>query len=207
MRRERRILRKMSESLSDERRTLVNDNLNLVYFVLKSMGISRQNPNYDDLFGAGCVGLCKAGIKWKKESLTFSTFACHLIRHEIINEMVSSLRAAKLSCVAENVRTAGAEKGFDEIETAMVFYHFCEKSPQLLSDSEAKVLKLVVEGKTCGQAAEILGLSVSAVKKARKKARDEFINFLKGQKAEQGIRPEKGGISIGDDKVGSNAAL
>lgn len=184
----------MRESLSDEGRKLVSDNLNLVHYVLHSMGITRQNPSYDDLFGAGCVGLCKAGIRWKKGGLSFSTFACHLIRHEIINEMVSSSRAAKLSCAAENVRTAGAEKGFDEIEIDVAFRQFCEKSAQLLSDSEAKVLKLSIEGKTCGQAAEILGLSVSAVKKARKKAKEAFIEFLRDQKAEQIGKQKEGGV-------------
>ncbi|MFO7160159.1 MAG: sigma-70 family RNA polymerase sigma factor [[Clostridium] cellulosi] len=185
--------------MSDERRKLVNDNLNLVYYVLNSMGITRQNPDYDDLFGAGCVGLCKAGIRWKKGRLSFSTFAYHLIRHEIINEMVSYSRAAKLSCVDENVRTAGAEKGFDEIETEIAFRQFCEKSKQLLSDSEAKVLKLSVEGKTCGQTAAILGLSASAVKKARKKAKEAFIEFLKDQKAERTEKPAKGGVLDGNN--------
>lgn len=76
------------EPLTFEQQQIVEKNLNLVRFVLKKMHISLNNPEYDDYFQEGAVGLIKA-VQSFNESLGFSlsSFAISYIHGTILYYM------------------------------------------------------------------------------------------------------------------------
>lgn len=60
---------------------LVLDNENLIYYVIKKLGIYKDVDNFYDI---GMIGLCKAARSFDSESNTkFSTYAVSCIRNEI----------------------------------------------------------------------------------------------------------------------------
>jgi DNA-directed RNA polymerase specialized sigma subunit len=69
----------MLKRLTDERRKLVEENLNLVDFALHTYC---GRNDYEDLYGAGCLGLCRAAAKWEA-ALPFEDLALIYIADEI----------------------------------------------------------------------------------------------------------------------------
>lgn len=60
---------------------LVLDNENLVYYVIKKLGINKDRDNFYDI---GMIGLCKAARSFDRESNTkFSTYAISCIKYEL----------------------------------------------------------------------------------------------------------------------------
>lgn len=70
--------------MQTKRHQLVEDNINLVYFL-----INKHWPTFiydEDLVQTGLVGLCKAADSWDESKSEFSTFACNCILNEICKE-------------------------------------------------------------------------------------------------------------------------
>ena len=66
------------------RQKLIEDNMNLVYFV-----IHQNFPTYitdEDIVQVGMVGLCEAAKAWDEEKGIFSSFAVRAIYHAMCNE-------------------------------------------------------------------------------------------------------------------------
>lgn len=62
--------------------SLVTDNINLIYFVLKKLNLYNKINEYYDV---GMIGLCKAAKRFDtNKGLTFSTYACTCIKVEIL---------------------------------------------------------------------------------------------------------------------------
>lgn len=62
--------------LSTEQQQTVIDNLNLVHFSLKKLGIFPNHPDYEDFFQEGCIGLIGAVSRFdESKGYGFSTFA------------------------------------------------------------------------------------------------------------------------------------
>lgn len=58
---------------------------NLVRFVLKKLGFDLNNPEYEDLFQEGSIGLLKAIRTFDEDKkMKFSTYACKCILNEIL---------------------------------------------------------------------------------------------------------------------------
>lgn len=67
-----------------EANKLVEDNLALVYFVLKDkLHISVNHPDYDEMVSIGNEALVKASRSYNKDKYTFSTYAITCIYNEI----------------------------------------------------------------------------------------------------------------------------
>ena len=82
------------------RQQLIEDNMNLVYFI-----ISREYPTYlqdEDIIQSGMLGLCKAANSWEERGL-FSTYAGRCIRNEIRQEFVRRKPHSKLVSLEANV--------------------------------------------------------------------------------------------------------
>lgn len=160
---------------------LCEENLRLVYFVLKKMGISRVRGDYDDLFGAGCVGLCNAARAWHEGGSPFSTYAFHVIRHEVLGELARTSREERHAALGEfDERLPAPESGFEAVEAAMELEAFCRQADRYLGGTSAAVLRLFASGKDCRMIAEKLGLSASAVEKAKKKGVEALKSWLVG---------------------------
>lgn len=62
--------------MNDEQRKLVEENMGLVYHVLKTMNISQKHDDYDDLVQEGTIGLIKAVENFNSElDVKFATYA------------------------------------------------------------------------------------------------------------------------------------
>lgn len=171
--------------LDARRRALAENNIRLVYYVLKKMGISRGRYDYDDLFGAGCVGLCNAAKAWKEgEGCAFSTFAFNVIRHEVLSALTAESRhMRKLTPLDERYEYIPAPCGnIEESEARVILEQFLVKAGDRVGKTPIAVIRLAAAGKSCAQIAKTLGISVSAVEKAKRKARAEIELWLKGER-------------------------
>lgn len=74
----------MNKKITDNVEKLVTDNMRLVPHVLKGLGISLSNPDYDDFMQIGYIGLIKAAKTYDKGMSKFTTYACTCIRNEIL---------------------------------------------------------------------------------------------------------------------------
>lgn len=71
--------------LPSDKEHLVLQNLKLVYYLIKQMGIERNDSNYDDIVSIGKIGLIKAAITFdSSKKNTFSTYASRCINNEIL---------------------------------------------------------------------------------------------------------------------------
>lgn len=68
-----------------DRHPLVVDNLNLVHYILqKYEHVHMGNPEYDDYFQEGCIGLILAATRFdESRGFQFSTYASSMIRGQI----------------------------------------------------------------------------------------------------------------------------
>lgn len=72
------------------RQQLIEDNINLVYFVIHT-----YYPTFakdEDIVQCGMVGLCLAADSWDEARGTFSTYATRCIKYEIIKEFIRRKR-------------------------------------------------------------------------------------------------------------------
>ena len=63
---------------------LVEDNMNLVYFLIRT-----YYPTFiqdEDIIQCGMLGLCKAATTWEEDKSTFSSYASYCILNEVRNE-------------------------------------------------------------------------------------------------------------------------
>ena len=83
---------------------LILDNLNLIYFVLKQLGLYEQRDNYYDL---GLIGLVRAANEYDEtKGYTFTTYAATCIRNEILRDIrhnQSDKRKANLNTISLEV--------------------------------------------------------------------------------------------------------
>jgi RNA polymerase sigma factor (sigma-70 family) len=159
--------------LDERQKALAEKNMALVYFVLKKMGISQSNSDYEDFAGAGNVGLCKAALVFKEGGCAFSTFAFYLIRNEVLRFLIKrgrdKARLTALDSLAEYASEIDAD--FEKLEADVLIDEFCRCAEKNLGETAAAVVNLAASGKSCLQIAEKLKLSPSAIEKAKKSAR------------------------------------
>lgn len=162
--------------LNDEQKKIVENNLGLVYFVLKKAGITRNHKNYEDLFGAGCLGLCNAVRAWDSNKSPFSTFAYYVIRHEVMGLLIRLQRESKRSVSLEDIneQAVSTDENLMNNEALTMISEFLNNSDILLGNFNATVIKLAACGKSNQEIAEILDVSLSAIYKSKKRAKALF---------------------------------
>ena len=109
------------DGLTENQRAMVEENLNLVRFVLKRLGVLRCDRRYEDLFSVGCLALCTAALSYKPDKIAFSTYAVHLIRHAIIKELKDGRNDMCRYVSLENCCTGLAvpEIGYETVDHAL----------------------------------------------------------------------------------------
>lgn len=71
--------------MTDKQKKLAEDNIKLVPYVIKTK-ISLGSDEYDDLFQAGCLALCRAASRFdESKGFAFSTYAISYIVSELKN--------------------------------------------------------------------------------------------------------------------------
>jgi RNA polymerase sigma factor (sigma-70 family) len=170
--------------LDERQRALAENNIGLVYFVLKKMGVSRSFYDYDGLVEAGYAGLCNAARVWREGRSAFSTFAFIGIKHEVLAVLkargLDRRRLTPLDTVHEYIPSYDC--GLEEAEAGILTEEFCRCASQNLGETSLAVMHLSISGKNCVQIAKILGISLSAVEKAKRKARIAVEGWLRDWK-------------------------
>lgn len=167
----------MQGRLTKEGQQLVEQHMKLVSFVLKSIKIKYD---YEDSFSAGCIGLCKAATTWNgNQGIAFSTYAFHIIKHEIINYLKSNklinyktIEQCEDACLYE-------DKGFKNFEDKQLLQLILSNLNNFLDKYEAEVVRLLIKGITPAEIARRMGIDVFAVYNLRKSAVKKTKDFVK----------------------------
>lgn len=168
------------ERLDDEKRLLVEKNMGLIACVLRKLGITRENEDYEDFFSIGSLGLCKAALRFNNCGIiTFSTYAFKNIEYELLMEFRSRKRLPKTisnPCTAFENKAVNCEE-YELIEKRTAFSQIMNKHRNSFSDGEIKVLYLLLSGRTIRETAKELGCSPAVVYRQKQKATEKFMTF------------------------------
>lgn len=75
----------MSMKLSSDKEQLVLDNLKLVHYLVRKLGITQNSSDYEDIISIGTIGLIKAAITFDTlKNITFASYAARCINNEIL---------------------------------------------------------------------------------------------------------------------------
>ena len=158
------------QQMNDDQRKLVEDNLNLVYYI-----VSHDYPTFihdEDVIQSGTLGLCKAAMKWEEGKSAFSTYACRCIKNEIRQELRQRrphLEVLSLDHpIGDDLTLADViegENGIDYIDD----YFFKQ-----LTEVEQMIYRLRVEGHKTDDIAKITGLSIRKIQKIIRTIRSKY---------------------------------
>ncbi|MDR3644519.1 MAG: sigma-70 family RNA polymerase sigma factor [Clostridia bacterium] len=158
----------MVERMNDAQRQLAEENIRLVGLMI---GRLRLKYDFDDLHGVGSVGLCKAAASWRSDSGTaFSTYACHIIRNELINYLSKSSRRGDIRLLALDDCSGSLyteEIGFEAVESGIIAKSLLEGLDRILDEDEAQMARLFLRGWDTVSVAKAFGLCPSSIVKAR----------------------------------------
>lgn len=152
------------QPMTASQRALAEKNVQLVGHVVRNLGLK---SNLEDAFGAGCVGLCLAAVSWREGMSPFSTYACHIIRHEILS-FLKSENAVKKNTVLLDSEMPDARDDFRRLETSLFIEGFLG-SEKASGEAGAKIIVLLLKGYRAGEISKILGVSLSKVYRARRR--------------------------------------
>lgn len=186
--------------MTPEQQKLVNDNLALVGFTLRKMKV-RCPPGIDreDLYQAGCVGLCKAAKRYDKGTGNqFSTYAVRCVQSEILllirHETAACRDAKKVLSLDRLVADDGrGSLSFAELLAAPgdvdTQAEALRAARELLrmEGREGELLRLAMEGRTQREIGRITGLSQAHVSRLLRRARAR----LQGKEITRQGRPRK----------------
>ena len=153
--------------MSENEKKLVEDNMGLVYFLVK-----KHYPNYafdEDIQQIGMIGLCKAAQKWDSKKSTFSTFAGRCIVNEIRHEFKRRNRQKRYCrTISLNTRVDNGEHEIGELMGILVGdsdvnYFDSEAFYSKLSPLQRRILELRCQGKSNREIGELLNMSESNV--------------------------------------------
>jgi RNA polymerase sigma factor (sigma-70 family) len=183
----------MAGRMNAPQQRLAQENLGLVRAVLRSMGI--RDPA-GDWFEEGCVGLCRAALSWKEGGEPFSTYASHIIRHEIINriEYENRLRRSGMKLCALDERPQGLfadDPGFSRVDSQLAAGAFLARFDSLAQPPESRAVRLLAQGMTAAQTAARLGMTRAAVSRVRKRAKELYGKWLRENEAAGSEPPAK----------------
>lgn len=149
------------------RQQLIEDNMNLVYFV-----INKEYPTYkhdEDVIQSGMLGLCKAAEKWDEKKSKFSTYAIKWIRGEIIKEFVSRKPYSEMLSLDYEV---GDDCVFADLVVGEEDVDYVDDSfYDILSQDEKQIVQLENEGYSTAEIAEVMGLTVQKVQQTIRRIR------------------------------------
>ena len=142
------------------RQQLIEDNMNLVYFI-----ISREYPSYmkdEDVIQSGMLGLCRAAERFDGEKGTFSTLAGKCIRNEICMEF--RRRKKDKGNLSLDYEVTDDEEGsvlFGDLIKGKSDVDYVDVDPIMneLNNREKEVLTLLMNGLSPTEITEMYGWS------------------------------------------------
>lgn len=154
------------------RQQLIEDNMNLVYFVLH-----KYYPTFvmdEDVIQTGMVGLCKAGSTWDEEKGVFSTYAVQCIQNLINNYFRDNKKHKNLLSLDYQVRGKDGEStSFGDLQVGEedVDYVNVEDVYNKLSPKDKMIFDMRSAGLTNDDIGKYLGCSGSAIQQRVRKIR------------------------------------
>lgn len=164
--------------LSSEKCKIVEDNMNLVWWVINEKFKFLELTSFDkeDLFQIGCIGLIKAVVTYDSKKGKLATYAVPIISNEIRILIRKSKRESIFSSLDQEIMagedgssltlgdTMGVEEwGFEIVEFKVMFSELYPLLEKCLNDDDRKVLKLYVQGMTQKEIGQMLNESQSYV--------------------------------------------
>lgn len=150
---------------------LAEENMGLVGYMVSRMCLAPEKA--EDAYGAGCLGLCKAALNWRENGgMAFSSFACHLIKHEILDFLHSgaNARCETFGFEALSELFAKDEPGFTVVENRSLLEKIAKNPEGLLDTDELFVIRKLLEGRSIRFIAAKMGENDAAVYALRAKA-------------------------------------
>jgi RNA polymerase sporulation-specific sigma factor len=167
----------MQGRLTQEEQYLVEQNMKLIHFVLKKMNITHD---YEDFFGVGCIGLCVAANTWVKEKgSAFTTYACNIIRHKIINYMKCVKKSFYVPIEHCENLCLYEEKGFANFEDKQLIKLILNNLDKYLEENEAQIMRLIIAEVYPAEIARRMGIELNTIYNLRKSAIKKIKAFVK----------------------------
>lgn len=154
-------------SLREEEQKLVEENHNLIYFVIRKMGLS-----VEEFYGDAAIGLCMATLGYDESKGKFSSYAAMAIRNEICKTLRKNRRDLSDEAISLDIevddkgikRIEDQIKGKCEVSLPVIDLSYnIEKSIDRMTDLDIKMICLMLDGCSQSKIAETLGISKQAV--------------------------------------------
>lgn len=142
------------------RQQLIEDNINLVYFVVNKYYPTFQTD--EDVIQSGMLGLCKAADSWDEDKSLFSTYASKCIRSEICMEFRRRKKHGGLLSLDYEVKDGeGDNVSFSSVIKGEVDINFVDVDPIVnrLTAVEKDVFNLLLSGMSPSDISESYGWS------------------------------------------------
>lgn len=146
------------------RQQLIEDNINLVYFVVHTYYPTFAND--EDIIQCGMLGLCLAADAWDAEQGAFSTFATRCISNQIIKEFRARKKhngVLSLDYEYKDGDGEGATLADITIGTPDVDWADIDGLYDILTEKERTIIDLRRNGVTQREIADRIGMSQQMV--------------------------------------------
>lgn len=159
----------MKQRLNEKQSRLVEENLALVQQVLQKWNLRRGCRMYEDCFGAGCLGLCRAAVHFESAGPAFLRCARRSIAREVRRTLaVQEREEGVLPRPAAN--RAARDEGYADAEERLFACVLDGSLEALAGEKDAPVLRLLLHGSSPAEAAARLHVGLSTVYRARRRA-------------------------------------
>ena len=154
--------------MTDDERSLAEQNYPLVFHIMRKMGVDHEGYH-----GAACIGLCKAAKTYISDKAMFSTYAATCIRNEIIMQIRKECKGVKAVSIEQEIHqditlgdTLEGDCGIGVCEVMDVINGLTER--------ERAVIALSVSGHTATSIGRMMGFSQPYAGRVLKKAKDKI---------------------------------
>lgn len=147
---------------------LINENMNLVYFVINKYHPSLRGD--DDIIQAGMLGLCMAAENFDESKAQFSTYASSCISAQIVQEIRNRKKHNGVYSLDYEYDTDEDTVTMSDViegENDLDIMEFTNISAFIdtLNERECKIFEMRKQGMTTTQIGKVIGLSQQRVSK------------------------------------------
>ena len=164
---------------------LIEDNMNLVYFVIHTNFPSYIND--EDIVQTGMLGLCYAADKWDDSKSEFSTYAYRAIRGHICREFRSRNKAKNsgakvlsLDCEITDDGVDGLTLGETLVGASDVDFFDMSELYEKSSDLDKEILRLRKQGLNTVQIGKQVGRSSERIAQRLRRLKRIYDNMYGG---------------------------
>lgn len=168
------------EQMNESQRKLAEDNMGLVGKMIVQM---KLHYDLDELHSVGYLGLCKAAESYREGGPRFSTYACHIIRNELINYINKCSRSREkvyLGLEAGLYQPVSERDDIRKVEERLTAQQALRQMEYILDEDEVAIVRLLYLGKSTAETGAACGLSASAVRKARQRIAGKYRRWMEG---------------------------